>query len=228
MATYRYPLDVTTSESTYLIFTRAKNKGFTTSELRDITKSTVTTKTESGFGLPIPDTISDDSNINYSDIQDSSVAAQATQAVVNKVAGDRAQQEAKMATGKTKAIQNMMLFDSVGIKTWNFTWKMVPESKEEMSNIESIIKEFELGKLPTYEGVIMSFPDIFNISFGGVKPKLIKFLPCVVTSVSAQYGESEFQIYTDGGFPSITLTVGFSELVSRSREIQQSLYDSNV
>ena len=226
-ATSRYPLDISTSLSTYMIITRAKNKGFSTTELRNISDKQFKSRTISAFALPVPDGIVDNSNISYTNIEDSSVLAQAGQAIANKIAGASVQQEAKIKTAQTKAIQSMMLFDSVSLKSFAMNWKLVPESKEEMDNIETIIKEIELGKLPDYaSNEIMNFPDVFTIGFGGVKPKLLVFLPCVITSVSVTYGDGEFQMYNDGGFPSITLSVGFAEIAGRTRQIQQALYDS--
>ncbi len=227
MAVIRYPTDITRDQSTYLKFVRARNRGFRTNELRNINDSQFETKSEDVIALPMPNAFNDLSTVNYSDVQDTSLVGQGLQSLANKAdPGGKLQQEAKIKTGSTKAIQQMMLFDSVPIKNYSFTWEFIPESPEEMNNVEQIIQIFEEAKLPTYANSQerLIFPDIFKINFGGVTPKLIRFLPCIITSVSVSYSISEFTIYQDGGFPQLTLTVSFSEIAGRTRETQRRLY----
>lgn len=223
--TYRYPINISNPNASYLIFTRAKHKGFTTKELRNVSDAHFTTTTQSGFGLPVPDAITDTSSIAYTDLQDSSIESQLIQSVADRTIGNKVQQNVQMNISQKKAIQSLLQLEGVGLKSFAFSWVLIPESKEEMQNIESIIKEFELGKLPEYTTNLMTFPDVFKIRFGGIKPKLIRFLPCVITDISTQFGAEHFQVYEDGGFPSISLTVTFSEIASRTREIQEKLYE---
>ena len=62
------------------------------------------------------------------------------------------------------------------------------------------------------------------MKFGGlIKPNLYRFLPSVITSVTHNLGD-HFQIYSDGNFPEINLSITFSELASRTRNIERSLY----
>lgn len=232
MATIRYPLDIVNANSSYITFTLANNRGFKTSELKNISDAQFKTKTTDIIAMPLPNGgFSDASSIGYTDIQDTSLIGIGGQALANKLdPSGKGQQEAKMQSGTTKATQQMMLFDSVAVKNFSFAWDLVPESSNEMLAIENIIQLFENAKLPYYNTgkLLLNFPDVVKINFGGIKPKLINFLPSLITGIQATYGEGDFQIYKDGGFPKISLNVSFTEITSRTRDIQKRLYSSNI
>ncbi len=227
MAIYRYPLDIAKANSTYLTFTIARNRGFTTTELRNVNDNQFETITRDAIGLPLPNNFNELSAVNYTDIQDTSLVGQAVSGVVNRLDPAGAlQQEAKIKSGTTKAIQQMSLFDGVPVKNWTFTWELIPESSQEMNNIEQIIQTFELSKLPTYtnSSEFLEFPNILTIDFGGVRPKLIRFLPCVITQTNVSYGNGDFNLYSDGGFPIINLTLELREIAGRARQTQERMY----
>ena len=113
MSTYRYPLDISKSETTYMIFTRAKNIGFTTESLRNVDTANFKSQTVGGIGLPVPRTITDSSGITYTDVQDMSLVAQTLQKGADKVIGSGLQQQGYMATGTNKAIQSMLFISGV-------------------------------------------------------------------------------------------------------------------
>lgn len=223
----RYPSDVATANSTYITFTRLRNRGFKTSELKTIDKANFEAQPTDIIALPVPNEFVDSGNIGYSNIQDTSLLGKGAKNVLNKVPGaDLIQQEAKIKTAQTSATQQMLLFDSVSLKIKSFSWTLIPESQEEANAIVSIVQQFELAKLPSYSlgTEILNFPDVFKIKFGGVKPKLITFLPSVITDITCSYGNGHFQLYETGDFPEIQLSLTVGELVSRTREIQERLY----
>ena len=207
-----------------MTFTQFKNRGFTTAELRNIDQANFTQSVTDIIALPVPNEFSDSTNINYSDVQDTDLLTSGVKSVLNKAPGsDVLLREAKKQSATTTASQQQLLFDSVGIKTHNFSWKLIPESQEEANNIVSIIKQFELAKLPSID-TLLAYPDVFKIAFGGVVPKLVTYLPCVITYLKADYANGYFQLYETGDFPEIILNITFSELSSRTRNIQNRLY----
>jgi hypothetical protein len=222
MATIRFPENIS-ENGTYIVLTRYNSQGFTTKELRNIDELFINASPISSFGLPVPNELNDSSSINYSDTQDTDLLGLAQQTVTNK-----AQKEfimADIATGTTNPNIATMLFNGVSAKSFNLTWNLIPENNTEANNIISIIKGLEEAKLPYFTNANqrLKFPDIFRISFGGIKPKMLRFLPSVITNMDINYSNGHFQIYKDGNFPQIQLTITFTEIVSRTREMQQRL-----
>lgn len=232
MASYTYPADITNNESSYLIFTRAKFQGLNLSAvsgsaLRNIDQANYVTDIRPDvIALPVPNNFNDELNIGYTEISNTSVASTAAEAGKNIIGTTPAQLTEFASQSRVNSAQNALLFDSVSNKTWNFEWELIPESIEEARAIDFIIQEFTLASLPVADGAVgLKFPDLFKIRMGGVKSKLVNFLPCVITSVNSNLSSEYFQIYTSGYFPKITLSISFSELVTRTRRIQERLYN---
>lgn len=229
MTSLRYPSDLS-DQASYILFSIHEARGFTTKELQAIDKAQFTQSKIGGqIALPIPNQLQDSSAVNYEGLEDRSLLGEGAKNVLNATAPSV--QKAVQAGSRYKttklASQNTLLFDSVRIKMFSFSWKLIPQNATEANNIEQIIKQFELAKLPYYNGgnEFLNFPDYFTIKFGGKQPKLLKFLPCVLTDMSVNMApDGHFQMYSTGDFPVVELNMTFGELTSRTREIQTSLY----
>ena len=221
-----YPSDISSAQS-FVTFTRMKNSGFITAELRHIDSKFKNIKTTpvSIIALPIPNGLSDSSSVSYIDNTDSSVLESGGKALLNAVDPTgkvKAMVSSTLAVGVTN--QQFNTYNAVGIKSWAWSWTLVPESQQEAQAISDIINEFRDIQLPYYgsSDSELNFPDLVKIKFGGVTPKILKYLPSVITDVSVNTGDF-FQMYTDGNLPEVNLTVSFSEIVSRTRDIQRNL-----
>lgn len=226
MATLRFPENISTSAGTYIILTRHKSQGYKTEQLRDVNQSFIKTTGGVAYGLPVPNELSDLSTINYNDIQDSALLDMPQEQIQNAF-GNKAQM-ASMRLGSTTPALSTMLFNGVQVKNFTFSWDLIPETPAEGNSIVQIIQGLEEAKLPYFESMAavsrLKFPDVFQISFGGVQPKLIRYGMSFITSVEVDYSSGHFQLYSDGNFPQIKLRVGFTELVARTREMQTALY----
>lgn len=222
-STLRFPENISGS-GTYMILTRYSSQGFTTTELKNVDNVYIKATPISSYGLPVPNELSDSSSISYSDMQDSDVAGMVQNEITKK--SDRVSQLATLAVGTTNPNISTMLFNGVQTKPFTFNWNLVPESASEANSIASIIQGLEEAKLPYFTAANqrLKFPDIFRITFGGKKPKLLKYMPSVITNIDVNYASGYFQIYQDGNFPQIQLGITFTEIVSRTREMQQRLY----
>lgn len=222
-ATLRFPENITGS-GTYMILTRYTSQGFTTTELRNAADVYLKASPISSYGLPVPNELSDSTTINYSDIEDTDIAGMVQSEIIKK--SERTAQLASLALGTTNPNISTMLFNGVAVKTFTFNWNLVPESASEGNAIANIIQGLEEAKLPYFTSANqrLKFPDIFRISFGGVTPKLLKFMPAVITNIECNYAGGHFQLYKDGNFPQIQMSITFTEIVSRTREMQQRLY----
>lgn len=224
-STLRFPENISNA-GTYMVLTRYNSQGFTTKELRTADSVYMKANPISSYGLPVPNELSDSSSVNYSDTQDTDVAGLVQNEITNK--SEKSAQMANLALGTTNPNISTMLFNGVQAKTFNFNWVLIPESASEANAIANIVQGLEEAKLPyfTTAGQRLKFPDIFRISFGGVKPKLLRYMPSVITAIDVSYSSGHFQLYKDGNFPQINLSVTFTEIVSRTREMQQRLYRS--
>ena len=219
-STLRFPENIS-GQGTYMILTRYQSQGFNTSELRSIDTTILKASPAQSIGLPIPNTFIDGVSVNYSDIQDSDIAGMVQTNLINRVP-DLQQQQLKLSSGSTDPKQAAMLFNSVSAKNYTFSWELIPETQAEANSIISIIKTLEEAQYPYYSNNRLMFPDIIKVSFGGVKPKLINFLPCYITNIEKDFsGSGHFQMYSDGSFPVVKLSISLIELVSRTREIQK-------
>ena len=231
MTLLRYPNNLS-NQSSYIIFTLYEARGFTTSELQAIdTAKFIESNVGGQISLPIPNQLQDISSVNYEGLEDRSLLGEAGKNILNATPSSiqKVVQQGSRYKATKLASQNTLLFDSVSVKTFSFSWKLVPQNSTEATNIEQIIKKFELSKLPYYNGgnEFLNFPDYFTIQFGGVQPKLVKYLPCILTDINVNYApDSHFQMYNTGDFPAIELNITFGELTSRTREIQERLYKS--
>lgn len=107
------------------------------------------------------------------------------------------------------------ILESVPIRTFQFTFKLIPSSKLESTQIEYIVSWFRYHMYPEKAGtggIALRFPSKFNISLSyDGKPVTTKLLPCWLESVSTTYNGSSMAMHTDGGFQEVDITLGFRE-----------------
>ena len=233
MALYRYPSTIEGTNSSYLLFTRIKHNGVITTDLRSVNDNNFkVVGPQDAIALPVPNNFSDVITSNYGNIDAigadlGDVASKALSVAQDKALGSTANQLANFGTQSTRAnTQSAIYYENTSIKTFDFSWDLIPESLEEAQNIENIIKLFQLISLPSSNSgsIGTKFPDLLKIKQGGVKSRLVNFMPCVITNVTSNLTPNGYyQIYKDGYLPHINFTLSVSEYVSRTQEIQNRL-----
>jgi len=117
------------------------------------------------------------------------------------------------------------LFNGPSLRTFEFSWKMSPRSKEEALMINKIIRSFKQGmaakKVNPTSGTGASYflgtPNVFDIHFKTRGGKFIdglfrvKTSACTATRVAYTDG-AQWSAYDDGQPTSITLRLNFEEL----------------
>lgn len=112
------------------------------------------------------------------------------------------------------------LFKNVQLRSFQFTFKLVPTSRSENTNITEIIRFFREELYPEkVEGNLgYKFPNKFDISFTyGDTAVGTKLRPCYLESFSATYNSSTNAMHDDGGFSEVDITLGFMEGRALSR-----------
>ena len=114
-----------------------------------------------------------------------------------------------------------VLFEGISNRTFAFTFKFIPKSREEQNAIKEIIKTLKFHRAPEKKlarsNLYWSYPSTFDISFlkknGQENEWLFKISTCALTDLNIQYGsDSHFASFSDGSPFSTTITLNFTEL----------------
>lgn len=122
-----------------------------------------------------------------------------------------------------------LLFNGVNLRSFKFSFKLTPRSKEEANQVKFIINAFKKNMAPklggeseTSSNIFLKTPNVFNLTYkkgNNPHPFLHKFKQCVLTDMSVNYtGEGTYATYggankDGGGTPvSMVLELGFKEL----------------
>ena len=76
---------------------------------------------------------------------------------------------AKYNAGVTSFPGRFLIFKSADSIKLNFNFELVPKSAAEAKSIRAIVDQFKRKLLPRYNGVLLEFPDVWNIQFLGIK-----------------------------------------------------------
>ena len=218
---HMFPSDLNT-HSAYISLIVQEFKKFSTVDLRSATDKSYNANSIAVLSLPIPKDLQTGADISWNNI--SQFTSKVVSNAKDKLLGSNAQQlEATTGTTTNKASQ--VAFESVGIRNHTWSWTLIPRNKKEAQEIENIIYMLEFAKLPDSQlsGTIAKYPYM-------VKPKLksnnkmIKFLPCVITSLRVNYTpSSDYMEYEDGFLPGYTISIGLMEITSMNKQIYKTM-----
>lgn len=139
--------------------------------------------------------------------------------------GDKAVAGAQLASRIAPNPNTRALFKQVNLRSFQFTFKMIPNSASEALNIKEIIAAFRKNLYPKSQGVIAyEFPKKFDIEafYNGVALG-IQFKPCYLESLITNYNPSSqaFMKSSRGQaayFAETDLSLTFMEAVTLDRQ----------
>lgn len=105
-------------------------------------------------------------------------------------------------------------YNASSLRSFDFSFTFIPESKEEAKNVIDIITTFKTFSSPSTDDTKLSLmsPFMWIISVtNGVINKLMNLKVCVCTNVDVTYGTDKFDIFEDGMPKKIDLSLSFSE-----------------
>jgi|LWDU01.1.fsa_nt_gi hypothetical protein len=104
-------------------------------------------------------------------------------------------------------------FKSVGLRSFSFSFKFLPESKKESDEVTQIIKEFRTALYPTKRSAVtLAVPDIVDIKFHGVDG-LVNMPEVGLKGVNITYNPNSASFFSNGGTPvEITMAVDVEEI----------------
>lgn len=120
-------------------------------------------------------------------------------------------------------------FEGVNIRTYDFTFKLVAESKDETEMAKRIERTFRKFLYPKRVGSIgLTYPPIFNIKFFSNKrenPYMPKIKQTYLTSLQTTFNESTNALFKETGAPfEVTLAMTFQE---ERTLVRQDLYEDD-
>ena len=118
-----------------------------------------------------------------------------------------------------------VMFERVNIRTFNFSFNFIPNSKEEADTIREIIKTFRVNMYPDVTDSSFLFmkypPQIEIVAYpAGDKTEAanhIKWLPAYLTSVQHNFNSTATTYHEDGAPVDSTLSLTFTENVTMSK-----------
>lgn len=123
----------------------------------------------------------------------------------------------EVTTGLTLNPNRRSLLKGVALRTFNFSFNLIPENRKEAEMIKDMIYFFRTQMYPEdyiEAGVAVGyrFPNKFRIdmSYDG-KPVATKILPCFLEGFNTNYNPNSMSFHEDGNFPEINITLTFRE-----------------
>lgn len=114
-----------------------------------------------------------------------------------------------------------LLFNGVNLRTFNFSFKLMPRNKNESLQVERIIRSFKRNMAPVVGGSKTGYgflrtPSIFELQYmSGSRqhPFLHKFKQCFLENCTVNYtGDGFYATYKDGEPVSMILNLTFKEI----------------
>lgn len=153
--------------------------------------------------------------------------ANATTSAVSSLPGQTgARAAADIARGQITNNRTEMKFEGIDRRSFSFSFKMTPKSKQESENIKNIVNLFRFHAMPEFLGGrgsrTMIAPSTFDIKYmhkGGEHTFMNKISTCLLESVTVNYGGDRTQFF-DNNAPVVTeisLTFKELELITKER-----------
>ena len=119
-------------------------------------------------------------------------------------------------TGRVLA-QSFMAYSGPGYRSHSFAFSLKPESKNDSTEIENIVKFFKENSAPTQGNVsdlarLYKVPNVFDITF---QPSagLHRIKPSALETIEVKYGGEKYNIFKDGQMPvQVDISLNFKEL----------------
>ena len=137
--------------------------------------------------------------------------------------------KAAMESGVAFNPQTALAFEGVELRSFDFTFKMVPESKEEAEDSRKIENFFRKYLYPKKDGAFtLRYPPKFKIQFF-IGEEENKYMPmihdCYLASVTATMNPEGNSFFIDGQPTSVDLSLAFSEAKQLTRH---DLYNESI
>jgi hypothetical protein len=142
---------------------------------------------------------------------------------------DEVQGAFRSATGVTSNPNTRVLFKSVNLREFAFTFKFIATSAKEAEEVKEIIKLFRTELYPENITIPITgandisigyrFPNKFqiNVEYNG-EEIATKIKPCYLRDVSVTYNNTAMAMHSDGNFQEVEMSLSFQESRTLNRK----------
>ena len=166
------------------------------------------------------------------------IVSKVTSSLVNSLGGNTTPEGLlSRATGKVLNPHMELLFKSVTLRSFPFSFDFAPRDDKEAYQIKQIIRTFKRSMAPKSTGgggtanIFISTPDVFQLTFKTGKndhPFLNKFKPMALINMSVNYAASgPYATYDDATPVHMQMTLQFQELNPIYAEDYNNLTDND-
>ena len=129
-------------------------------------------------------------------------------------------------TGQTINPRMTLAFQGVQLKNHNLSWQLFPENQKDSDIIRNIISQLKISSLPAVQDLpginraFLKYPSIVKPYLLGVNPGYwFQFKPCMISSVSVDFGGGGIVSVIKGGKPTaVTISIQLMELEIHTQE----------
>ena len=113
-----------------------------------------------------------------------------------------------------------VIFERVNLRNYSFTYRFSPNSDKELQALKKIVKEIKRRILPQKSGeAILTFPQICNVSFGGIPKDIFIIKDCVVEDLRVNYTPQGSPAFFKTGDPvEVEITMSLKEIEAQTAE----------
>lgn len=127
------------------------------------------------------------------------------------------QTEVQRASGKIANPNEITMYNSTPLRTFTFSWTILPDSHFESEQATGLIKMFRTGAHARKDNkMLITVPDHVIVSFHGAGKagtEMIQLPPCVIESVNVSYNPNNTSFFKQNNAPvEIGLSVGLKEM----------------
>jgi hypothetical protein len=131
--------------------------------------------------------------------------------------GTVVQTEVQRGSGKIANPNDITMYNSTPLRTFTFSWTILPDSHHESEQATGLIKMFRMGAHAKKDNkMLLTVPDHVIVSFHGAGSKrteMIQLPPCVIESVNVSYNPNNTSFFKQNNAPvEIGLSVGLKEM----------------
>ena len=121
--------------------------------------------------------------------------------------------EIQRGSGKIANPNEILMYQSTAMRTFSFSWTILPDTLDESKQAAGLIKMFRMSAHARKDNLmIVTVPDHVIVSFHGAKD-MIQLPPCVIESVNITYNPNSSSFFKENNAPvEIGLVISLKEM----------------
>jgi hypothetical protein len=135
--------------------------------------------------------------------------------------GEKAGALVNIAAGTAPNPHLATVFRNVGLREHSFSYRLAPNSAEELAKVKEIIRQLKLCMLPGMTAgadVLFTFPNVCDISFAAGTMESYKIKRCVLKNLNVNYAPNGPAFFKSGDPVIVEIAMSFMEMSVFTRD----------